>query len=562
MKHNKALLSLGLICASTPLYSAKKPNIIFFLVDDYGWVDSEVAFGEEVYPHNLRFNTPNMKRLAEKGTILTNAYACPLSTPTRSSLMTGMHAAHEKITTFTSQYINTPTDFSGGGSGLSLPNDEDVFARGEWNYNGLYPVNAERFPLDSMLNNALPVTPMVQILKDNGYYTIHVGKAHWGVEGNPAANPYNMGFVVNVAGANISHPRSYLGTDNYGNTPELWSQLAVQNMAQYYGTNVFLTEALTREALKTMDYPIQHNQPFYLYLSHHAVHTPITADERFYEKYRAKGMDKKQAKYASMVEGVDKSLGDVMDYMEKKGIADNTIIIFYGDNGGHAANTSKGGVAHTQNKPLREGKASVYEGGIREPMMVYWPGKTVAGTRVNTPVSCEDFFPSILEMAGIKSYETHQQIDGQSWARLISKGSLYAAKAQKRGLIQNQRDAYHFAIPESISGLDPERVIISHMPHQWRFDDQKDIDFMSAVRKGEWKLVYRMHNAITPGHKGAFELYNLKTDIGELNDVAGQHPEKVTELAKILGSKLREWNATMPIVKTTGKPCPLPDEIL
>ena len=89
MKHNKALLSLGLICASTPLYSAKKPNIIFFLVDDYGWVDSEVAFGEEVYPHNLRFNTPNMKRLAEKGTILTNAYACPLSTPTRSSLMTG-----------------------------------------------------------------------------------------------------------------------------------------------------------------------------------------------------------------------------------------------------------------------------------------------------------------------------------------------------------------------------------------------------------------------------------------------------------------------------------------
>lgn len=560
---NKSILStIGLAATSmVAIQAAQRPNIIFFLVDDYGWVDSEVAYGEEVYPHNLRFNTPNMKRLAAKGTILTNAYACSLSTPTRTSLMTGMNSAHERITTFVSQYKDCPTDFSGGGKGEMHENEEDVFSPGKWNHNGIYPVQQDYSPIDSLSNNTMPCTPMVQILKDNGYYTIHIGKAHWGSEGTPGANPYNMGFIVNESGANISHPRSYLGTENFGNTPELWSQLAVQGLSAYYGKDIFLTEALTREALKSMDYPIQQHIPFYLYLSHHAVHTPITADKRFIAKYLEKGMDEKEASYASMVEGVDKSLGDVMDYLERKGIDENTIIIFYSDNGGHSVNTSKGGVAHTQNLPLREGKASVYEGGIREPMMVYWPGKTAPGTRVNTPVSCEDFFPSILEMAQVKSYKTIQPIDGSSWASLVSKGSQYAARAKAKGWVRNQKEANHLTIPIEVSGLDPERAIINHMPHQWRIDDQDDVDFMSSIRKGPWKLVYRMHNAVKPGHEGAFELYNLDEDIRERNDLSAQHPAKVKELVGILGAKLRSWKATMPILKATGKPCPLPDEI-
>ena len=571
----KSLLALGLMTpgavafaqvqaadVATAKAATCRPNIVFFLVDDFGWVDSEVAYGEQDYPYNHRFNTPNMKRFSQQATILTNAYAAPVSTPTRTSLMTGMHAAHEHITDFTSPYRDTPMDFSAGGVGIPRIDSTDVFSRGEWNYNGLYPVNDQYFPLDSAINNTLPCTPMVQLLKDNGYFTIHIGKAHWGSAGIPSANPLNMGFVMQVAGGNNSHMRTYLSEDNFGNTSELWNPYAIQNMQAYYGTGVHLTEALTREALKALEFPIQTGQPFYLYMSHYAVHTPVSADPRYFKKYRQAGMDKKEAQFASIVEGADKSLGDVLDFLEKKGVADNTIIIFYSDNGGHSANKAKGGQPHTQNLPLREGKASVYEGGTRVPMMVYWPGKTAAKARVNTPVSCEDFFPTIMEMAGIKDYKTIQPLDGQSWVKLVTDGSQYVAKAEKDGLILDQKSANRFTIPEEVSGLNPDRLIISHMPHQWRGDDQDDIDFMSSIRRGDWKLVYRMHNAVTPDHKGAFELYNLSEDITEHADQAAQHPKLVKELAKLLSDKLRSWDATMPIVKATGKPCPWPDEIL
>ena len=194
----------------------------------------------------------------------------------------------------------------------------------------------------------------------------------------------------------------------------------------------------------------------------------------------------------------------------------------------------KGGEPHTQNLPLREGKASVYEGGIRVPLIFRWPGKAAEGTRLNTPVINEDIFPTILEMAGVKHYETVQECDGLSLARLITAGSKM--------------------VPVSVSGVDPERELIFHYPHQYRVEDQDDIDFMSAVRKGDWKLVYRMHT-------GELELYNLRDDIGERNDLAASHPERVAELAKALGDRLRAWKAPMPTVRATGKPVPMPDEL-
>ena len=241
---------------------------------------------------------------------------------------------------------------------------------------------------------------------------------------------------------------------------------------------------MTREALKTLEHPIRQKLPFYLYFSHYSNHTPIQRDKRYIQPYLDAGMDEGQARYASMVEGMDKSLGDVLDFLETKGVADNTIIIFYSDNGGHSVGNEKGGEPHTQNLPLREGKGSVYEGGIRVPMLFCWPGKVSAGTRINTPVSAEDVFPTILEMAGVKKYETVQERDGQSLVKLIQKGSRYVAKAQKSGKITNQREANAIVIPEAISGIDPERGIIFHFPHQLRFEDQDDIDFMSALRKG------------------------------------------------------------------------------
>jgi arylsulfatase A-like enzyme len=291
-------------------------------------------------------------------------------------------------------------------------------------------------------------------------------------------------------------------------------------------------------------------------------------------------MDDGQAKYASMCESCDASLGALMDWLEAKGVADNTVIILYADNGGHSIDARKGGVPHTQNAPLREGKGSCYEGGIREPLLVYVPGKTIGGMRINTPVGPEDFFPTILEMAGVESYSTKQKVDGQSFLKLIAEGSKFASSALKRGELPTQKDANRLVIPASISGMDPMRPIISHMPHQWRIEDQPDIDFMSSVRSGDWKLIYRMHNimgmefirtgaskayAAAPGEAvscGVFELYNLADDISESHDLAASEPDKVAALAKMLGGRLREWDANMPVVRSTGRRVPWPDELL
>ena len=531
-------------------FAADKPNIVFFIIDDMGWVDSSVAYGEEVYPNNMRYNTPNMQRLASQGVMLTNAYACPVSTPTRTSLITGVNAAHSRITNWTSTTKDTPSDATGGAVAMAQSGvNEDLtgrFVRPDWNLNGMSPVEG--------VNNTLYATPLPRLLQDEGYYTIHVGKAHWASAGTPGASPYNMGYLVNVSGTVAGMPRSYYSEDNYGNTPELWNMLAVQNMTEYYGTGTHLTEALTLEALKTLDYPITNDIPFYLYFAHYATHTPIQRDPRFIQRYLDAGLDEGQARYASMVEGVDKSLGDLLDYLEKRGVADDTIIIFMTDNGGNAENKAKGGVRFMHNLPLRNGKGSVYEGGIRVPMMVKWSGKVAPATRVNTPVICEDMFPTILEMAGIKSCNVVQQVDGKSLVNLVTKGSKLAAKAAKRGEISDQKTANAFVVPESVSGIDPERALIFHYPHQWKPYDLVDIDYLSAVRKGDWKLVYRMRT-------GTLELYNLEDDLGEQNNVAAAHPEKVKELAAELSSRLRDWNSPMPTSRADGKVVPMPDEL-
>ena len=543
------LTGLSLLAPSVA-FAADRPNIVFFIVDDMGWVDSSVAYGEQVYPNNLRYNTPNMERLAAQGVMLTNAYACPVSTPTRTSLLTGVNAAHSRITNWTSTTKDTPSDATGGAVAMAQSGmSEDLsgrFVRPEWNINGMSPVEG--------VPSTLYATPLPKLLRDEGYYTIHVGKAHWASAGTPGASPYNMGYNVNVSGTVAGMPRSYYSEDNYGNTPELWNMLAVQNMTEYYGTGVHLTEALTREALKTLDYPVANGLPFYLYFAHYATHTPIQRDHRFVQKYLDAGMDEGQARYASMVEGVDKSLGDLLDYLEQKGVAEDTIIIFMTDNGGNAENKAKGGVRFMHNLPLRNGKGSVYEGGIRVPLMVKWSGKVAPSTRVNTPVICEDLFPTILQMAGVKNCNVVQDVDGKSLVNLVTKGSKLAAKAAKKGEITDQKSANAFVVPEEVSGIDPERELIFHYPHQWKPYDLEDIDFLSAVRSGDWKLVYRMRAA-------KLELYNLKEDIGEQRDVAAQYPEKVKELAAKLSTKLREWSSPMPSYRGSGEVVPMPDKL-
>ena len=206
---------------------------------------------------------------------------------------------------------------------------------------------------------------------------------------------------------------------------------------------------------------------------------------------------------------------------------------------------------HTQNKPLREGKASCYEGGTRVPMLVCWPGKVAPGTRLNTPVVCEDLFPTLLHLGGISGYKTVQEIDGQDLYDLLTKGSRLASEQHFASL----KEAYEFEIPVSVSGIDPQRFIVSHYPHQWKPYVLDDIDYLSSIRKGEWKLVYRMRTR-------ALELYNLSEDLGEQHDVASSHPEIVRELARALSERLRKWDAGMPLVRSTGVPVEMPDELL
>jgi len=484
----------------------QRPNIVIFLVDDMGWQDTSVPFWSETTPLNKRYRTPNMERLAATGVKMTNAYATPVCTPTRISMLTGMNAAHHHVTNWTSPLKNNNTD-----------NPDEQLAPATWNINGLSHVAG--------IPGTIQATPFPALLKEAGYFTIHVGKAHWGSSGTPGSNPYNLGFMVNIAGHSAGHPQSFLSEDNYGNVPSRPTIQAVPDLQEYHGTGTFLTEALTRETLKALDAPIQNKQPFFLHLSHYAVHVPIMGDPRFLQKYLDAGLDTIEAKYATLVEGMDKSLGDLMNYLEQKKVDQNTVIIFLSDNGGLSTKPSRGAAAHTQNLPLKAGKGSMYEGGIRNPMIVKWPGVVKPNSVNENQVIVDDLLPTVLEMAQIKNYKTIQTIDGKSFVAALKNPQVPAI----------------------------ERELIWHYPNKWIANDGPGINYKSAVRKGDWKMIYYMRT-------GKKELYNLKDDIRELNDLAAAYPDKVKALSAALSNQLRKWNAPMPVVKSTGKPVPWPDE--
>lgn len=508
MRANLFLIALMFFVATVTAQTSKsqRPNIVIFLVDDMGWQDTSVPFWSQTTTLNKRYRTPNMERLAASGVKMTNAYATPVCTPTRVSMLTGMNAAHHHVTNWTSPVRNNNTDAQ-----------DDQMAPATWNINGLSHVAG--------VPGTVHATPFPALLKDAGYFTIHVGKAHWGSSGTPGSNPYNLGFMVNVAGHAAGHPQSFLSEDNYGNVPLKPTIQAVPDLQEYHGTGTFLTEALTLEALKALDAPIKNKQPFFLHLSHYAVHVPIMADPRFLQKYLDEGLDTIEAKYATLVEGMDKSLGDLMNYLEQKKVDQNTVIIFLSDNGGLSTKPSRGGIAHTQNLPLKAGKGSMYEGGIRNPMIVKWPGVVKPGTINSHQVIVDDLLPTVLEMAQLKNYKTLQTVDGRSFVSLLKKPDMAIA----------------------------ERELIWHYPDKWIANDGPGINYKSAIRKGDWKLIYHMRT-------GKKELYNLKDDIGELNDLATAHPDKLKALSNALSNQLRKWDAPMPGMKSTGKPVPWPDE--
>jgi len=468
-----------------------RPNIVFFFVDDMGWQDTSEPFYKEVTALNRRYHTPNMEKLADEGMKFTQAYACALCSPTRVSLMTGLNAARHGVTNWTLRKNKSPDPKH---PTLTMP---------LWHVNGLSPVpGVER----TVYARTLPM-----FLQEAGYRTIHVGKAHWGAAGTPGENPRNLGFEVNVAGHAGGGPGSYYGKYNFSaawrNGDRIWD---IPSLEEYHGRDVYLTEVLTLEANAAVDAAVSDGTPFYLYMSHYAIHAPWEKDERYYQKYKHRGLTDFDATYASMLEGMDKSLADIRANLKRLGVEDNTVIIFMTDNG--AAKQA------ARNVPLRGHKLTPYEGGLRVPMMVKWPGVTEAGSTCEDYVIIEDIFPTILEMAGVRDYDQiGGKTDGASFVPLLKQAPGYP----------------------------------TNRPLYWHFPHCYDQPPYSAVREGEWKLIYFYHDQ-------RHELYNLAEDLGETRNLYEQRPDISARLATTLRDFLVEVNAHIPSLKQTGKPVSLP----
>ncbi len=320
------VLLLFLIFSTLVVADSQRPNIVFFLVDDLGLMDTSVPMlvdkaGNPVrHPLNDWYRTPNLERLASQGIRFSDFYAHSVCSPTRISIMTGQNAARHRTTQFISP--------RGKNTG--------EFGPEAWNWEGL---------------SSESVT-LAGLLRDSGYRTIHVGKAHFAPPGHEGEDPLTLGFDVNVGGAAHGQPGSYYGEDGYGNlnpNPNR-KRVAVPGLEKYHETDTFLSEALTIEAKVEVDRALDMETPFFLYLSHYAVHSPFQFDPRFKDNYSDPSKGKSGEAFATLVEGIDKSLGDLMDHLEAKGIAENTLIFFLGDNGS-ASPFGKGGMRLTRQLP-------------------------------------------------------------------------------------------------------------------------------------------------------------------------------------------------------------------
>jgi len=329
-------LSIGWI----QVQAVKPPNIVFILADDLGWKD--VTFNGSNF-----YETPNIDRLAGQGMFFSNAYSnAPNCAPSRAALMSGQYAPR------TGFYTNHSS------------------ARGEPSWSAVIPTENHHQLDHSKIT-------LAEALKENGYKTIHLGKWHLG--DTPDYYPEHQGFDVNVAGHKAGKPKTYFspyGLPNLEDGPE----------------GEYLTDRLTTEAIKFMEQ--NKEDPFLVYMAYHSVHTPLEAPDSLVRKYIPKPPDNGQFDpyYAAMIESLDHNVGRIMESLDKLGQSENTIVVFYSDNGAMPP------VA--PDRPLRGFKGTLYEGGIRVPLIIKWPGKP-GGIVNQTPVIGTDLYPTLLDLAGL-----------------------------------------------------------------------------------------------------------------------------------------------------------------
>lgn len=422
----------------------ERPNIVLILADDLGWTDLG-CMGSDYY------ETPHIDKLRSNGMLFTQAYSnAANSAPSRACLMTGLYTPRHGI------YTVNPPD------------------RGKAEGRKLIPFSN---------NRELPVsyTLLPRYLKTNGYNTCHVGKWHLGSD-ERGTGPLSHGFDVNKGGGDEGSPYSYFFPYCSRNGKCL-TNLEQGEEGEY------LTDRLTDEAVSFIRQQ-SGEQPFFLYMAHHAVHTPLQAKEELIEKYRQKKPGEKHNNpvYAAMVQSLDESVGLIIKSLEETGQLDNTLIIFMSDNGGMLNNIS-------DNYPLRGGKGNPYEGGNRVPIIVQWNGKVKAGSTCRTPVTGADLYPTVADLLGVAPL---REPDGKSITPL-----LYDNQANWK-----ERDLYFFfpAYLENYGGREGFRAT----PY-------------SSVVSGDWKLIHFFED-------NRNELYYLKEDIGETNNLAEVEKAKEKEL--------------------------------
>lgn len=449
----------------------EKPNIVFILADDLGWADTTL------YGHTKYYRTPNVERLARRGMTFTRAYsASPLCSPTRASILTGLSPAHIGITTpacHLSQVVleATPGRRAPAGSKAIGPNTATR-------------LRTEYYTL-------------AETLKDAGYATGHFGKWHLG---HQPYSPLEHGFDVDVPhwpgpGPAGSYVAPWKFPDFDPDTP-----------------NEHIEDRMANEAVTFME---QHkDEPFFLNYWMFSVHAPFDAKKSLIEKHRIR-VDPNNAQrsptYAAMVESMDDAVGTLLDTLDRLGIADRTIVIFFPDNGGNMYNEVDG-TTPTSNRPLRGGKATMFEGGVRVPCVVIWPGIVAGDTRSDAVVESSDFYPTLLEMLGLERRE-EQRFDGISIVPAL-KGQPLAREA-----------------------------IFTYFPHAPKVPDW--LPPSVAVHQGDWKLIRIFHGGDAGAH--SWKLFNLREDIGEKNDLAAREPQRVKELDALIDQFLADTQAVVPV---------------
>jgi arylsulfatase A len=455
MKRVLLLTAMVLLSSPLPVHAGapvKRPNVIIILADDLGWSDL-ACYGSDLHA------TPHLDQLAKGGMRFNQNYsACTVCSPTRAALLTGKYPARLHITDW-------------------IP--------------GLMPDNPKLLVPDWTKYLPTTETTLAKLLRSMGYATAMIGKWHLGGE---AYYPDKHGFDINIAGTDKAAPSSY-------HAPWKIPTLKEGNDGEY------LTDRLGEEAVKFIQRT--KDRPFFLYLAHFAVHTPIQGRADLVAKYKARlkdGLEHKNAAYAAMLESLDTSVGRIRAKLKELKIEDNTIIIFTSDNGGRVPTTS--------NRPLRLGKASAYEGGVRVPLIVHWPGVIKPGAVSDTPAITMDLFPTVADMAGLKVKEP----------------------GSKTGIARHDGVSL---VPLLRGGGEPvRRDLFWHYPHHQHYQLGGAMPY-GAIRSGDFKLIEFFNDM-------RVELYDIKNDISEKKDLATARPKLADELRTRLHTWRREVGAQMP----------------